>query len=79
MSVEAHPTGAAKVRITRNLNDEVWVQVTGDSGLPDLPTIRRQLPADVAGLPLKRYLPGSAVTGQWGFEDWWILSTGVED
>lgn len=77
VSIEAvAPQGAAKIRVTRSVNDEVWVQVTGDDGTPDLPTIREQLPPDVAGLPLKRYLPGSAVTGEWACEDWWILDAG---
>jgi len=67
------PVGSVSVSITRSINDEVWVQVTGDEGTPDLPTLRGSLPPDIARLPLKRYVPGSAIHGQWTMEDWWIL------
>lgn len=62
-----------QVNITPIPDGEVWVQVTGQTGTPDLPTLREHLPPDVAHLPLMRYIPGSAVAGQWALEDWWIL------
>lgn len=48
---------------------EVWVYVTG-TDRPDLPTVRKTLPAEVRALPLDHYLPGR----DFYREDVWALN-----